>query len=421
MKIRKWLSLLLALILLIGILCGCGSNDSTLRDDDDDDDRRPSASTPQNEPTDPINIPTTPRTPTEPVIPDAPSTPSSKIDMSKISEANDFSEGLAFVKLSDIKDKTFCINKDGEIIFTLEGNYNCGTFHNGIAFVYDVMQYGKVDVLICDETGKLTSASDLGATAFVTIPYLYGAQSYDCHFGDYILVEKTTSTFAGSTDELGILNCDLEYVVEPSEGLFKLYRNYYKNQLTAYCDGYLILDHRYLNLRNGEEGDDIEQMYQNIQLQNQSDLWTYKNSKYIDIRDNVTKIDLTQYEETLYRVGSFENGTAPLLFRSVGASGYQYYFTILGEDGQFAFDPQPISSEYSIIRENNTYLLWNKTNTREGFNLSILLFDENGILEQYETEFSGSYCFVSLSDQIVRIDPYNGQNFYYTQDFEPLF
>ena len=429
MKLKQHLSLLLALALLIGTLCGCGGNDSTLHDDDDDD-RRPSTSAPKEDPTDP----TDPSVPTEPSNPDIPSQPTNKINMSQISDFGDFSEGLAFVKLEGTNDKTFCINKKGEIVFTLEGNYNCGTFHNGIAFIYNSMQYGVTNVYICNTEGNLTSPADLGGTAFLTVPYIYAAQPYDCFFGDYILITNTTTTFTGSATTLGIMNNELEYIVEPSEELYELYKNHYDTQRTQYYDGYLYQDNsnlyednRYLNLRTGEEGFDLQTMYDSIQIQNPSDLWKYQanynENGYKDERDNSVQIDLTQYEKTLYKAGPFENGTAPLVFRSEGATGYQVFFTIMDEDGQFQFEPYAISSiYYSIVRENNSYLLWIKHNTREGYKLSMLLFDENGQLKQYEEEFPGSQCFISMADDVIRINTYtDGGYFYYTKDFEPLF
>lgn len=417
MKTKQWLSLLLTLVLFISILCGCDGNGSTLRDDENDDDR-PTASTPKEDPP----VPTDPTVPTDPDNPDVPSQPTNKINMSQISDTNDFSEGLAFVKLDGSREKTYCINKKGEIVFALDGNYNCGTFHNGIAFIYNSMQYGVTDVYICDTEGNLTSPADLGATSFMTAPFSTSAQSYDCFCGDYILVSKTTSTFAGSTYELGILNCDLEYIVEPSVELSELYTNHYKTRSTKYYDGYLYQDDRYLNLRTGEEGFDLQTMYSSILIQNPSDMWNHQDHVYKDERDNSIQIDLTQYDETLYRAGAFENGTAPLIFRSEGASGYQYFFTILGEDGQLLFDPYTLSAEYSIVREGNTYLLWIKHNTREGYKLSMLLFDESGMQKQYEAEFPGSQCFISMADDVIRINTYtDGGYFYYTKDFEPLF
>lgn len=427
MKAKRWLCLILTLVMLTGSFCGCGDDETSIRDDDNDE-RSSSTTAPKDQdPTDPDAEPTDPITdPSNPDEPSAPSTDSGEqtntLDMSRISDAGDFSEGLAFIRLDDSYEKTYCINKKGEVVFTLEGNYQCGTFHNGYAFVYDSPEYNVTNVYLCDTEGNLTSPADLGATSFVRVPYISGSQPYHCFFGDYILVIHTNSTFTGSTDELGILNCDLEYIVEPSAKLFDLYQNYYKHSNTKYYDGYLYRDGRYLDLRTGQEGTDLNNMYAEMNIQFQSDFWNFSSTKYIDQRNNSTAIDLSQYKETLDKAGSFENGTASLLFRSESATGVKYYFTIIDEDGQFKFDPYELPyATYSIYTDKNNYLLVKKTNTREGYTLSMYLFDESGIVAQVEKEYNGTYSFVSITDDVIRVNTFGNGNYFYTLDFEPLF
>ncbi len=122
-----------------------------------------------------------------------------------------FSEGKAFVSLAADNDTTYCINKDGYILFKLNekmgaiGTIDC-TFKNGLTLIQKYQEQH-----ICDKNGKVTYPKDVGATKF-----------YDIGFeGGYILAEVVESTFDSTVKKAGIMNTDFEWTVGPTEELYK--------------------------------------------------------------------------------------------------------------------------------------------------------------------------------------------------------
>lgn len=399
MKPYKRLSLLLALTLLIGTLYGCGGNNSTLHDDDDDD-RRPNASTPKDDPTDP-NAPSVPERPDNPDNPSNPLNPANKIQMSDISSAGSFSEGYAFVQLNNNRDIYYCINKRGEIQFQLDNMQNVYSFHNGYAFVTDQSGISY----LCNTDGKLISAEDLGCSSFITARY-----------DDYILIVQTVSDFSGSTDSLGILNCNLEFIVEPSADLYKNFMRYYNGLYTHYLAGYMYNEGTCLNLLTGEENTDLNVMYKNAQVEHPSDLWVYQSypffwndgATYKDNRSGEIVIDLRQYKETLYLASEFENGTASLLFRTETAAGWDFYFTIINENGAFLYDPvqinsYPLSSNkpYYVERDGDYYLLEPITKN-EGEEYTLMVIGKDGTSKQFSL-IADHYTHASIKDSVILV------------------
>lgn len=396
MKFKQWFSLLLTLALLVGILCGCGGNGSSLRDDDDDN--RPSASSPKDKPT----------------------TPAIKIQMSEISYAGSFSEGYAFVELNRNRDIRYCINKKGEIQFQLENVQSVSSFHNGYSFVTD-----KSGITYLYNTeGKRISAEDFGCSSFITK-----------WTNDFIFIVKTVSDFSGSTDSLGILNYNLEFIVEPSADLYKKFMQYYNGNYTKYLAGYLYNEEKCLNLLTGVENTDLSTMYNNAQVDHPSDLWEYLSypyywtdgATYKDMRTDEIVVDLRQYKDTIERAYEFEDGTASLLFRSDTATGRKDYFGVINEKGEFLFDPIELpsidSGDYLVEKDGDNYLLKASFMAYKP-EYTIALVNKNGVIKQFTIK-SSRYLYVYLNDGVIQVhdtdSDYESTYTYYTLDMDPLF
>ncbi|MBQ9355252.1 MAG: hypothetical protein IJT84_06200, partial [Clostridia bacterium] len=82
---------------------------------------------------------------------------------------------------------------------------------------------------ICNKKGKITYPKDVGVTAFSDIAFN----------GGYILVEKVTSDYSFTKKEFGIMNFSFDWVVEPSENLYRIIENSQNNIDYYIYNGYL--------------------------------------------------------------------------------------------------------------------------------------------------------------------------------------
>ena len=425
MKTRKWLSLLLTLILLIGILCGCGSNDSTLRDDDDDDYRRPSASIPN-------DGPITPADPDDPAEPTRPNQAPQTVDLSSIIDGTDFSEGKAFIRTAG-SDLTYCIDKEGNVLFTLDGEYICGTYHNGIAFV--TCSYGKLAGMtyICTSDGQLITAEDLGGSYFKRAHIGAYGRTNENFFGDYILIEKHTFTSTPTKFELGILNCNLEYVVEPSEELYNVFNESFNNQVLLYGSVIVAIPQysndwtgsKYLDLRTGVVETDYDIAISLMNITHESDFWQTSSYCYIDRRNNTVALDLNEQGSNI-TLGRFENGQAPITYYD--RISQTRYFNIINESGQTLFEQYEIPLLNTITtsrcRSQNTYIVSTNEANEDSSYLTLMKITENGLVNKKSFPFAQTINtnFISLSDNIIRIaDPNLNKIIYLDENLEPLF
>lgn len=408
MKFKKRLSLLLALPLLLTLLCGCG-NSKSLRNDDDND--RPSSSKPKDDPTNPDGSDDT----TKPV---------NKIQMDEISSAGTFVDGYAFVERKNKKDIIYCINKKGEIQFQLDNFQSYTRFHNGYSFVTDK----SGTTYLCNTSGKKIYAEDFGCTNFIS-------RWHD----DFILIVNSVSDFSGSTDSLGILNYELEFIVSPSEDLYELFEPYYNDDSTiyntSYFAGHLYNEKSCLNLFTGEENTDLNTMYQNAQVEYPSDLWEYLSypsnwadgATYKDNKTGQTAVDLRQYKETINRAYEFEDGTASLLFLTDSAIERKNYFGVIDENGEFLFDPIELPKitrgEYFVTKDGDYYLLQSSFMAYET-EYTIVLINKNGVSKQISIQ-SSRYLYVYIGDGVLLVvdqdKDYNSTYTYCTLEMEPLF
>ena len=410
---QRYLALLLIAILLLS-LAGCSAKTPINESETQEATSNTNSAETLKENTPSISSsPSTPSneepTPSEPV--------ETKLDMSRISSAYRYSNGYTFVKLDDSYASTYCIDKSGNIIFTLPRNYSLSYgFHNGIAILDD-----GIDNYICDTEGNLTSAIDLGVTKirddFEVEQIMFEA--------GYILVEVVESDFTGSKTKLGVLNSSLEYIVEPSAELYEKYTNEYQYRFFEFYDGYLFTfdedyqTDKYLDFHTGKEESGLKELMQNLVINYESDFWEKNGCRYYDKRygkDYIT-IDLSENEDTLWKNSLFSEGTAYLEFRVGSGSNEEAFFTIIRENGQFNFEPIKLkSTNYSITQDKGVYMIRTDTKNGPGSIRTIEIFDTSGKLG--EMEISSSETAI-LSDNAILIIGENHR--FYDLSCEPLF
>ena len=247
-----------------------------------------------------------------------------------ITAASLFSEGKAFVQINGNKGKTYCIDKNGYILFEIDkeisknGNKLYSRFING---------YACIDGAICNTEGNLTYPEDLGVTGFYDIALN----------GGYILATKITSDFNSTKKELGIMNTKFEWVLEPSEKLFASIDSYdLISDRSYYSNGFIYLSKSkaYLNVLTGEISETTD-----VALENDP-MYYYSNGAYYNINDESVVIDLKKYEN-IRRGTDFINGKAVIVFHNQSVS--KCYYTVIDKSGTFLFEPAEInlkSAEY---------------------------------------------------------------------------
>ncbi len=281
-----------------------------------------------------------------------------KID-GEIIAASSFSEGLAFVELSNEKGKTYCIDKKGNIVFELDidlsvnGSINA-TFINGLAYVNEGF---------CDITGKVTKPADIGATSFYYVSTLKAG---------YILAEIVTSDYSNTNKKLGVLNTKFEWTVEPNENLYNEFADEYGySQISSALNtsDYAVGDLYYnttlekaLNLKTGEVIKEKEKIGTTS-----SSVWvlgsnaTQYTGYYLPgessyLSEDRLILDLTK-NGVVCSASSFVNGKAAIVYRNVNAN--KYYVTMIDETGKHFFEP--IETKYSYVETDGKYILVSDT------------------------------------------------------------
>ena len=285
-------------------------------------------------------------------------------------EATTFSEGRALVCVEGTENKTYCIDKNGYIIFEVNENVlstnsdsTKNIFTNGIALI------GKN---IYDIDGNVTTPESKDVTTF-----------YSEAFCDkYIIVEKITSDYKNSKKEMGIMNADFSWAVNLSE-------KFYANGSYAYKDGHIELGKgsgKYLNIESGSIVDSF-------------------------IPSKSAVINLSRHVNAIYKT-DIRDGKAAIVFYNPSVS--KCYFTISDIDGNYAFDPVEVEGitskdnikaeydgNYVVISEyTETFVL-----TKLGYitNHKANIYDKTGKLTgQFDTNDSkqASYDW-TLNDGVI--------------------
>ena len=323
----------------------------------------------------------------------------------EITGASNFSEGLAFVCVNGNKEKTYCINTEGYVVFELDfravnamGKIE-SRFVNGLA---------KVGEGLCDTKGRITMPADVGATAFCDI-------ALD---GGYIIAERVTSDFESSKKELGVLNTSFEWVINPSEEIYNATGGISMIPNSTQCfyyDDYFYFEdtNKYLNLKTGEIENKIDVFPSERWVNSDKNFYDYYNTEMLSLESNKT-INMPSGSD-------FKNGKAPVRF--INQETNKYYFTVINEKGEFLFEPiETIAFQNFVFDGENILALDQSINPKK-----IVSYNINGqLLGQIETETiakNNSFsCYVN--DGVVLLNAGRNSNYtcyYYNTDFTPLF
>ena len=338
---------------------------------------------------------------------------------------HEYSDGYAFVKLDDDKKNTYCIDKNGNVKFKLEGEYwvKCG-FQNGYAFLEHSDDNSRY---LCDENGKLVSPEDVGATDFV---YDNKEERFAAMLADgYIMVKRETVTYTETFIEYGIMNTNWEMVID------------YWNEETCVTnsfDGYRkgVLYYRYggdkiaffdIHNHDGLLNEDWNEFFVMTDSR-QSDFWWCDDSCAFDHMD-LELFNLDVHGSNVEFFDGYENGFAPVKLRIED----EVYFSEVDEENNLQFEPVCVGKHDSLAGygvyyhgyDNGKYLVSYKN--RDDDTLALFLFDETGLIKQYKMD--GFYTVEGFSDERVVIgikdvdDVFDSPKEYIvlTTDFEPAF
>lgn len=344
-----------------------------------------------------------------------------KIDVSKITSSTAFSEGKAWVRYgkitSDEYTTLYCINKNGEILFTVD-NTNISSplpFHNGLSVVPFIIDE-KVVYCICDENGNITKPSDIGATEFLIKSDYEEGNTHNLFEDGYIFAKKIEATFSGSSVTAALLDSSLEIIAGYTEEVLDLYEEYIHSY---YYNGYLynINDYKVFDVKAGKEIEDVSSFISSFKPKYASDMWEYnwESCVYYDSLASTftVTLDLSEYSETISQMYLFENGKAPLVFESADIA----FFTVINEDGSFCFDPVELSgnSGCTVKAYNDKYLVVSGGN---GYMLET--FDLNGKIAEAKIDVTGLVPSIKLHDDVIHISS-TDMDCYYSLELEPLF
>jgi len=328
----------------------------------------------------------------------------------EITGASVFSEGLAFVCLDGNKEKTYCINKEGYIVFELDKKLVV----NGEINAKFINGHALVDGGICDTKGKIIYPEDVGATEFYDIALE----------GGYIVAEKTTADYSSSRFELGVLNFDFEWVIQPSEEIYNIVKEDLRfitvlNTKSYYYKDFVYFEmcQKYLNLKTGEVSEIAE-----IELP--SHMWQrYTDNTYRDYEENIL-LDLSEHKNVSLAYGStFVNGKAPILFHNQEAK--KYYFTVIDECGTFLFEPVEIINAANVgkfVFDGKNILITNSATSIDRI-WSYNIDGEYLGCQEPKTLGYMSYSCVIFDSVILVKGGYNYSHkcYYFNTDLTPLF
>jgi len=344
-----------------------------------------------------------------------------------------YSEGCVFVNKKNDNQNLYCIDKSGKTIFSVVCSSDEFTYTPGLAYTFS-KGLAHIPAGICDKTGKITTAQDLG-----------GDKILRCDFAaDYILVSRSTTSFMGTTYELATFNTKFEKIVDFSGDFYEIYD---QNKHYSFIDTYLLLapwEDKYLNLCTGEVSEGKSSLRSKIQLERDSDLWEsegywgsiggfYIYSKLDDLLSNssiperTTVLDLSQNEKytKINQIGNFKNGVAPVTFEVRDGDGnYIYYYTIMDEEGNFKFEPVKIGGNVINYSFDNGYFVCNVA-PKGGFSLDRRLevySIEGKFISSMDYTLSSWYNIsnVSISEGVILAE-INNVYYFYDIDLKPIF
>ncbi len=338
----------------------------------------------------------------------------------EIDQGTAFHEGLAFVCINGDEDRTYCINTEGYIVFEADEFFPyCSSykFVNGMALI---------NGNIYDTAGKCTTPESVGATKFYNIAFEDG----------YILAEKVTADYSTTKKELGVMNKNFQWIVEPKETLYQAVESqlhaiifpdvadsYYYQDYVCFQDGSYSPSFDnvslYLNLKTGE-------LTEEAPFETPAHGLFHHSKGLCDYQGNII-IDLSKYENIHFPYGSeFVDGKRPVVFYNYEAE--KCYFSFIDETGEFLFEPKELEnvatySQPKFRFDGETLLIvddFRSPNIVQSYDI------QGNMIAQLETKnLSYHFSDCEINDGIICVSDTAGirrnGGYYYTTDFQPLF
>ena len=325
-----------------------------------------------------------------------------KIDATSFVAATNFVNGRAAVAKSKAG-PVYIIDKKGNILyeFDLPGEKISLLTEMGQFFL--VNQSGRIGLI--NQEGKLVWDEDIGVSTF------YGVAAED----GYILAEQVVATFDSTTRKLGVLDKNFNWIVEPTEEMYEqiplnnyIYSDYYYHKEYLYRKE----NNNFLNILTGEV---VE--YCDVDFEHPSTSWTWTYDKTIVDPSNNVKIDLSQYANPYHR-SVFKDGLSFIAFANGELE--TYFFTLLKEDGTFAFEPIDICANNISWFDYDSNVI-----VVEGdWSDKIKSFDTTGkLLGEIDTQKaynSNGSRGIDVGDGVVKIAIELDKIVYYTPELTPL-
>lgn len=396
-KFKKFLALFLSMIIMLGVFSGCGKTETENNSDVGNSSEKEDADLKLHSIG---NI-------------------SSKLKTTKIVSSGDFSEGLCLVELQNEEDVTYCIDKDGDIKFKINKNLYERRFLNGLViYEYTVVNANKTTIRgFVNQKGEIIYAEDVGVTNFYPVALNEG----------YIIADIVTSTFNSAKTEVGIMDTNFKWIVEPSEELYNKLCNEYGSFAIDYAEndipaanGYYYVDELkvFLDLETGKVHYDAPDDFPLELLQLTS------GNSYVDHNGNVL-IDLSRYSENSSLIlGSFNNGYAPIVFYNQASN--KSFFTLIDNKGEFNFEPVEICEGRVVITDfefDGKYMLI--TDGRFSQFGAKCFNDKGGLVGEWNKAGDTADYRYSLCDGVIiraKSLGYGDYEYtYYNPDFTPLF
>ncbi len=328
----------------------------------------------------------------------------------EITGASVFSDGLAFVCLDGNNGTTYCVNRDGYIVFELDKNLAI----NGVIYQKFINGYTLIDGGICDTKGKIVYPEEVGVTKFYNIAFE----------GGYVVAEKVTSDYSNTKKELGIMDMNFEWVIQPSEELHNAVGNDLLstealNTKSFYCDDFIYFaeSKNYLNLKSGE-------ISSTASINLPSHKWqSYSDNTFKDYNKNII-VDLREHKNIVFTGSTYKNGKAPIKFYNQEASAN--FFTLINEKGEFLFEPIKVEniSDIGLFHFDGENVLI--ADSLLGAQMIQCYNSKGELMGELNTKTleDNSHYSCDIGEGIITV--YGGSNispncYYFNTDFTPLF
>lgn len=330
----------------------------------------------------------------------------------EFSHSSNFSHGLALVRIEGDENKTYCINKKGNIVFEINEKASyLNPLLTPITFNGSYMLFrGK----LYDTKGNVTTPEDVSVTKF------YGIALE----GGYILAENVVADFSSTKKELCVFDEEFNLIIQPSEELYTTVEEALDSVDSILSSSYYYNDYVYfsisdnscfLNLKTGE-------ITYEAPFEIPSSQWTTYDSCYMEKNDpsdpnnneNI-RLDLREYDN-IYELGEFKNGKAIIKFYNQDIDAC--FFTLIDEQGNFQFEPVQAPTRSTIKYDGLDAIIVEYGQNVKSYN------SKGEFLGEWENDNMYKSYYFNVSDGVIII--YGGNTstdeaFFYNTNFTPLF